>query len=149
MELLEIAVSKFFNTPLQANRPFVLDQYYPPLAEIADDGLDNIEREVLLNYTLIDDTGNNSNQFESIAYFDTESRLGQSTFTDVIQRRIPPGKVRTYDELHKICGELCSGYRKWRKTDNSPIVFAIVPHEHGKYTYARLNVKILYEPKKK
>ncbi len=138
-ELRAKETKEFFSKPLLANRPPVNDGR-PPLADILDDGLDSRDREFLLHFTLVDDVMFNSYQIESVQ-FDLDSSLELSSARELLQRRIPPGKVLTYDELNAICAEFCAQYRTRNRKGH--FVFMISPHPHGKWTYADLHVRIV------
>lgn len=144
-ELRAKEIKELFSKPLEANRPPVNDGR-PPLAEIPDDGLDSRDREFLFDFTLVDDVMFNSYQIESVQ-FDLDSSLDLSSAREILQKRIPPGKVLTYDELNAICAEFCSKYRTRNREGH--FVFMISPHPHGKWTYADLHVRVLEPAKSK
>lgn len=133
-------VERYFAKPLEGNRPPVNDGS-PPLKELLDDGLQSSDREFLLGFSIIDDVRSQSYQIESVQ-FDLDSKLTHSYAKQTILKRIPPGKVLSYDELNAICAEFCSEYRT-KQNRKEQFLFLISPHPHGKWTYADLHIRVI------
>ena len=143
--------SQFLKKPLTGNRKSPFQDLEAPIAAIEDDGLTMDEREELLNFSLEDDTKRkikdaiqHQYQIEKIFYPEQFSTFieADSKLMDTLSRRLPPGKLVTFDELHRICAEFT---RLERNLGHMAVEFSfsIVPYQHGKYTYEALYIRAI------
>lgn len=118
-----------------------------PPTPIVDDGLTQNARELIHQFVVRDQQSFDSYQIES-----TEMSIDQpSTRYDLkLAERdfgldFPAGRVMTFDEIHRTCGEFAKREQAKAKSlgDNIILVFEIQPYEHGKYTYSKIRLDIV------
>lgn len=140
-ELMLKAAADRLKKPLEANRPSILDQFKPPLPPLPDDDLSNAQRELLFDFSLLDDVRKDRMQIEQVTIFG-DDRLSSSDIFSNLNRRLSPGTVVSYDELNKICAEFSSRCRNVKLYDGYHIMFVVTPFQHGKFEYAQVAVQL-------
>lgn len=143
LELMLIAAADRLRTPLKSDRPAVLDKFKPPLSPLPDDGLSNAQREHLYDFSLIDDVRKSQVQIEQVTIFGDDDRLARSDIFSDLNRRLPPGKVVTNDELGKICAEFSRRCRGVKLKDGYHFMFVVTPFRHGKFEYAQIMIQAI------
>jgi hypothetical protein len=140
-ELMVIAAADRTRTPLESNRPFVLDKFKPPMPPLQEDGLSNAQREILYDFSLIDDVGKKQVQIEQVTILADDYRLARSDIFADLNRRLSPGKVVTKDDLNKICAEFSRRCRNVKLKDGDHFMFVVAPFHHGKFEYAQIMIQ--------
>ncbi len=140
-ELLLALEAERLKKPLKPNRKSGAEKFMDPLPPIQDDGLSSAERELLYDFSVVDDVrkGEQKFQIEQVTLFG-DSDLASSDMFDALNRRLPKGTVATQDDLNKICGEFTSRCRKIKSFDGVHFMFVVTPLQHGKFEYAQIMI---------
>lgn len=133
--------------PLVANRPVVLSPLASELEPLQDDDLPPAEREAKHSFVVNDYQKVQTYQIEAISYLKDELSPDApfESYVRELHYRLPPGRVVTYEELHKILGDFAARQQNFFESytgEKAIIGFEIRPYKHGKMTYTR----IVYNP---
>lgn len=144
--LRALAIKNYFEVPLEPNRPSILDKYEPPIPALVDDGLECAQREKLFDFSVIEEKDAPLQHQIELIVWDKGLPYGGGLLR-TLHRRIPPGKVLSYEEIHAICGELATTLRSSNKFDDYHFLFLIQPEIRGKNVYSRLRLSAVNKSK--
>ena len=146
---VNVLFAEIASKPLQPNRNKVAGTgpgMRPP-TPIVDDGLTQAERELKHQFVLRDQQSLGEYQIEStgISAFTLPFRYNPQISRMELAMDFPPGRVMTYDQIHRTCGEFAKREQVTAKYygENLLFVFEIQPYEHGKYTYSRIRFDVV------
>lgn len=141
-ELLLALLAEKLKEPLEPNRQSGAEKFMDPLPPIQDDGLSSAQRELLYDFSIVDDVRKGEKQFqvEQVTIFFGDSKVSRSDIFEVFNRRLSRGTVVTKDDLNKICAEFTSRCRKVKFYDGEHFMFVVTPFQHGNFEYAQIMI---------